>query len=597
MQSTFTKSTLALLVCLILKTLFLQAQDQHLVQKISLMDQVDLSTQIVEGKVISKESFWDDTKSHIYTKQIIEVYKVFKGQPTKTIEVITKGGIVGLQAEVVSHSLHLENGDIGLFTLQKQSSKNLSKISNSNAYKSVSDAQSFYKYSLDKNIAINPFDVIKNIDTDLYAKLENQTKSKFTEVKSLKVSTNFESNTLQRSETSNLNMAPSINSFSSIESTAGTKTILTINGNGFGNTIGKVGFSDANYGGYLYYDALTNQIISWSDTKIEVMVPDRAGTGKLKVTNASDISVVSDQKLMISYAQINLEYSNNDYQTQHIDDNGKGGYTWTMNTDFKNSGAKDAFMRAFESWTCSTGVNWEISSSTTSTSVSANDGINIITFSDNLGSGTLGQCYSRYEGCHQDGEIKWYVTEMDIIFNPNKNWNYSTSPPSSTQVDFETVTVHELGHGHQLGHVIDTNVVMHYSISTGESLRNLDDKDLSGAVDIQARSTSQTICSESVMTQSSCYAAASLSTDEFTFNNHINIYPNPAKEKISIRSDSGYDIKTLTIFNVLGKEVFKEIQNTSTNFISIDVSDYHKGIYMIQLDSSMGSAIKKVIVN
>ena len=53
---------------------------QILLKKASLEKQIKNSTLVVEGKVVSKKAFWDVENKNIYTANVIEVYKVFKGQ-------------------------------------------------------------------------------------------------------------------------------------------------------------------------------------------------------------------------------------------------------------------------------------------------------------------------------------------------------------------------------------------------------------------------------------------------------------------------------------------------------------------------------------
>lgn len=593
---TLVRSMMLLILVLLPSTPLLS---QEVIFEIPIHKQIDLASQIVEGKVISKESFWDDNHHNIYTAHTVEVYKVFKGQVQNTIEIITKGGVVELTAEIVSHSLNLKKGDFGTFMLRNNPHANLSgKGGNQNAFSSVSSAQGFYKYALDKDIVANAFGVYKGISNTFYSKISNYTKENYKQVKSLDL--NVTSNKAS-STSKSISSAVAITSFSSSSSSAGTKSVLTINGSGFGAIQGTVGFSDANYGGYLHSDALDNQIASWTDSKIEVEIPDLAGTGTIKVNTAANGSIVSSNALSIDFSQINLNYNAGSgemaYQTQHIDNNDNGGNTWTMNEDFYNSGANEAFTRAFESWTCSTGVNWEIASATTTINKNANDGVNVITFDDTMGNGTLGQCYSRYSGCYDEasGEIKWYVTEMDIVFNTNQNWNYSTNPPANDQVDFETVTVHELGHGHQLGHVVDTNVVMHYSISSGESLRTLSPEDLIGAEDVQSRSTSTTICNQLSMTASSCYQS-SLGTDDFHVEDAITVYPNPTTSHVFVKVKPGLIIEHIAIYNLEGREVYAAIERNTTAVKSINTSRYAKGIYLMKIDTDFGTISKKLIV-
>src|SRR3954470_9290841 len=72
--------------------------------KIELDEKINNSSLIIEGKVVSKKSFWNDAHTMIYTANIIEVYKSFKGNTTeKTVEIVTQGGSVGTDAISVSH--------------------------------------------------------------------------------------------------------------------------------------------------------------------------------------------------------------------------------------------------------------------------------------------------------------------------------------------------------------------------------------------------------------------------------------------------------------------------------------------------------------
>lgn len=595
MKSNYARLILVFLLCLNFNSFKAYSQKLHLVEKMPLDQQIELSSQIVEGKVISKESFWDDTHSNIYTKQIIEVYKVFKGQTLETLEIITSGGIVDLEAEVVSHSLQLQKGDIGLFLMESIGSEYAAKGIASTKFKAVSDDQGFYKYNLRKNEVVNPFEKIKDIKANFYSKIENHTKQKYTEVSLLEDVQN--ATTYKSTSTASKSTMPSlsISSFSSNTISAGTKSIITINGSGFGSTKGTVGFSDANFGGSIYYNALTNQIISWTDTQIQVEVPDRAGTGTIEVTTSNTQSVISSENLTVDFAQINLEYGNDAYQTQHVASNGNGGITWTMNQSFYNSGANAAFTRAFDNWVCNSGINWEISTSTTNITTSANDGVNVITFDSSLSSGVLGRCTSRYQGCFEGSAIKWYVSEMDIVFNPNKTWNYTTNPPTNTELDFETVTVHELGHGHQLGHVIDTNEVMHYSVSAGESVREPSAEDLNGALDVQARSTSTPVCSQLTMTDSSCFVQANLSADEFSLENQIIVYPNPAKDMLHLETNPTILASNLSLYNMLGKKVLE--RNIKTNrHESLDISSLSQGIYVLSIKTDKGNYSQKLVI-
>jgi hypothetical protein len=583
-----------ILFSIILSTSAVLAQGE--MYEISMGEQAELSTQIVEGKVISKRSFWDENRENIYTAHTIEVYKVFKGQSFNTIEVITKGGVVNLDAEVVSHSLNLRNGDLGVFMLSDIFPNINPESVNNPAYKSVSASQGFYKYSIENDKVVNTFNTIDGITNGFYEILLQNTQTNFIEIEAFNIEQRVSqfNNTLNR-----VSSTASILSFTTSSPSAGTKSVLTISGSNFGSTQGTVGFSNANYGGVIHTNALDNQVISWSDSEIKVEIPDYSGTGTIKVNTISNGTIESSNNLLIDFAQINLEYDPGGgavaYQTQHINANSNGGYTWEMNNSFSTSSAKQSFERAFNNWSCETGINWEIASATTSVNLSANDDVNVITFDigNPLPAGVVGQCYSRYSGCAVNGEIQWFVEELDIVFNDSNNWNYSTNPPVAEEIDFETAAVHELGHGHQLGHVVDTNVVMHYSISSGESLRTLSDEDISGANDVQSRSTTTSVCSQLTMTESSC---ALLGTNDFNLSAGLKIFPNPARGEVFIKNSASLNIDSISLYNLEGRLVYNSRNKNYGSLRKIDISHLSQGVYFVNINTEYGILNRKLIV-
>lgn len=585
-----------------ISSLYSQSQDHNLINKISIDKQIELSDAIIEGEVISKKSYLDNTHSRISTSNIIKVYKVFKGELiSESIEIITAGGVVDMKAVVVSHSLNLRKGDKGVFMLEKtksSSTQNKSAISFSK-FNSLGANQGFYKYDERNDRVSNMFSIIDNIKDVFYNEIISYSGKQPVIVNDFVL--NKDISTFTKTNSSKSIMAPAIASFSATENSAGTKSVLTINGSGFGTIKGTVGFSNANYGGALHTDALDNQVLSWTDSKIEVEIPDEAGTGTFMVNTPSNGSIESNTSLTIDYSQINLAYDigsgDEDFQTQHIDLNGMGGMSWTINEGFSTSEAMAPFESAMETWSCESGMNWIVGSTTTTSTLDSYDGVNLVTFGT-LPLSTLGQTFSAYSACYQDGQIKWYVTDTDIIFNDAINWNFETNNPQSGEVDFESVTVHELGHAHQLGHVIDTNVVMHYSLSSGEMLRGLSNEDIMGSQDIQNRSSSSGICSQSLTINHACSGGnPGLSLADEELDQDITIFPNPVKDALHIKNSGYQNISKIRIFNILGKEVYKLDLVNNSRVNTINVSQYSRGIYLVKLNSEIGTVTKKIIIN
>ncbi|GGK23469.1 hypothetical protein GCM10007962_17070 [Yeosuana aromativorans] len=583
---------------------------QNMLREIPLSQQIINSDLVIEGKVISKISYWENNL--IYTKNTIQVYKVFKGNSVATVDVVTEGGRVGLEALDVSSALKLRNNDTGVFLLKQDANSNrISKTSVNKTYKAYSAIQGFYKYDLMDNIATNPFNKKQGISSAFYDEIKSITRKNYVEV------SGFNAAEINKSLNQNKTLAAVISSFNPTTATAGTQNQLTINGSGFGTSIGAVGFADADNGGAGFVDALETQIVSWNDNEIVVEIPSGAGTGKVRVTPPSSSSAISSSDLTVSYSELNVVYDADDhtgdtppgvngplkpiaYPLQHYGQSFQtGGYIWKMQTDFFNDtehpGAKAAFERALETWRCTTKINWTISNTPVATDVKAKDNINVIRFDNGseLGAGVLGTCYSYYNGCSNGGSYDWYVSELDIVFDDATTWYYGTGIPTLAY-DFESVAVHELGHGHQLGHVVNTNAIMHYNISAGEANRTLSSDDIAAGNDIQSRSTTNQICLLDLMTN---YAGScSLGVDDIAFNDAVKIYPNPSHGEFYISNELNVNLTKATVYDLSGRQISEFIFSDASKTKSINLPGASKGIYFVNIHSDSGFVTKKIVI-
>jgi len=86
-----------------------------------------------------------------------------------------------------------------------------------------------------------------------------------------------------------------------------------------------------------------------------------------------------------------------------------------------------------------------------------------------------------------------------------------------------------------------------------------------------------------------------LSINKPDFSNEIKLYPNPAKQVITIENSSQSSISSIIIRSLVGKEVLVSplINNTTT----IDISSLSSGLYIINLfDNSTLVGIKQLII-
>lgn len=459
---------------------------------------ISQSELIVEGRIIAQNVRWNDAHTSICTINTISVDKLFKGQlMTEEVYLVTEGGQIGLERVEVSHSLQMSLEDEGLFTLEASPH---TFADYPTVYRATAGPQGCMLYDAATLMASTPFETYPDIENDLYPMIEaavGRSHIDFTDH--------------HRSSSSENRSVVAITTFSPTTVTGGTGTTITIDGSGFGATTGTVQFSDANDGGATFISALASQIQSWSDTQIIVEVPSRAGTGPIRVIGAG--TFVSAASLTVDYALITVPFDAGvglvANSSPHIDQNGSGGYTFQMQTDFAaNTLAAQAFTRAHDRWVDATCVNWTIGANTT-TDAAASDGVNVVRFDNGaeLPSGVLGRCTNYNSGCIIGNQSFWSVGELDLVFDDGQNWNFTQGPPSFAQYDFESVTVHELGHGHTLAHVIDPAKVMHYSLSNGSSLRSISPQEVAAGQATMAMSTINTSCGNSPMTNSpSCCA-------------------------------------------------------------------------------------------
>ncbi len=452
---------------------------------VSLEEKVNHSDLIVEGKVISQESFWNTQHTMIFTSHVIEVTKVFKGVLQEDeIEILTVGGTVGTESIEASDLLTLSRNETGIFFCHA-SQLNLKSPSSGRALMDVyAGSQGFLSYEIHSEKASAPFARYESITDELYPLLQSKTGRSFTDL-------NPDFN-IKKANKQLQPLAVSISGFSPATVNAGalldpSTNLLTISGSGFGTPSGSAAilFDDANDGvlgtplTITYNDP---HIISWTDAQIQVRVPSRVGTGNFDVRDASGSIGSSPGTLNVLYSILTSTFSVGPTvyvkEANLMNANGAGGYTILYSTstagsgvDYNSSTAKNTFQRALATWKEISGYN-VVEGGTTTIQLVSGDGSNVVMF-DNANTGTsplpagvLAVCYSYYSICTADPvNYQARKTGFDIVV---RNSGYSTGttsfaigpcPPLSSNtsdIDLETVILHELGHSLNLGHINDT---------------------------------------------------------------------------------------------------------------------------------------------
>jgi len=81
-----------------------------------------------------------------------------------------------------------------------------------------------------------------------------------------------------------------------------------------------------------------------------------------------------------------------------------------------------------------------------------------------------------------------------------------------------------------------------------------------------------------------------LSVDEFNIST-FNVFPNPTKNHWTINASS--PIKTIEVFNILGKTIFKTQENNNT--VNIDAANMQSGIYLARISTNSGTQTIKLV--
>ncbi|WP_167855292.1 matrixin family metalloprotease [Hymenobacter wooponensis] len=437
---------------------------------------------IIEGEVLESRGF-RGANGRIFTANRVRVYKLLKGNAAAELTLITEGGTVDLDRQELTNTLSVVTGEQGVFFLEPATFPGTALAGP--AWAAYGSQQGFVRYDLGGATAAEPFRTYPALDDELYRQLAPGAQPRL-----VQANPGLET-ALQRRNMPNTAakvLAPVIGLLSPLTITAGTGAVLTINGSGFGNARGNgsVEFRNADDGGASYTKITDADYVSWSDSRIQVLVPsytstgNTAGTGTVRVTTTDQQQVVSVAAVTIIYAATNAQDNASKARSVpgELNQNTRGGYTFRFDPSFAaNTAASTSWQRALVSWRCQTGVNWEVGTTRTKTGV-ADDNENSVGFDSgtDLPANVLGRTTSYYTGRYLDDartRVSFCVKEIDTQFDDAAAWQFGPGNPSASQIDFESVALHELGHAQQLSHLILPRAVMHYAVSRGQVSRTL----------------------------------------------------------------------------------------------------------------------------
>ena len=476
---------------------------------IPLEERIKYSTQIVIATLVEQQSYWDIGKKNIYTSNRFEVTAYLKhGMVQSHIYMTTLGGIVEEDAQMVFPTIQLEIGVSYCLLLDASLEKQLplevtsSRTAATAYFQPVAYVQGVLP--LKDGQYVDSFSETNWTEAHLVNKIKRHVQ--FSPI--TPTGTTFTPRTQGTPEQSlsrSSNHLSLSNGAGRTTSTfyAGTIDVdkeMIISGSGFGNQVGFLQFTNSNTGGIdMGLITYETDIVYWTDEEIRVKIPSFAGTGVVEVKNAAG-SIVGSADMIIEWSlkPVYSTYRGFEERTRQqaklLNVNEEGGYTILLNTTSGFAGhieAVDAFERALNTWQCETKVNWELDKSGVATGIEKDD-LCVIAYSTSLPQGVLGLATTRYKAlgnsrCSKMNTL-WSVKEFDIELMPESHlfkgysWNFSTDQPTAFQFDFESIVLHELGHAHGMGHVINEEHVMHFAIANGQSRRSISHKEAEGAI-------------------------------------------------------------------------------------------------------------------
>lgn len=405
---------------------------------------------------------------------------------------------------------------------------------------------------------------------------------------------------------------PEITSFSPERIPAGMGEMLTINGNNFMSRDGdsKIFFRNGDDGGLSLSEIGQADIISWSDTKIELVVPGTDKnpgwakppcSGKFEVHNRCG-DTKSDTELNIPYNILNVRAGLKSEKIAMRD-----GLCIGFSSEIP-VWARNTFKSAMDAWCAKINMNINVDYiNDASVSLAAIDGISLVS-NESVSSGggvaalVLGDVNSNLYIKTCAGESNLFE-EIDI--------KISDQALNGSMQSLYNVLVHEIGHALMLNHSDNVGItigeenryIMYYdqtNLNINSGNRPIKTDDVEGASKLFANS-SQAIqgCGGSPITTGNCNANCGTSSlFDINLINGIELFPNPSNGVLNINSKYHNIAKgVLTVYSVSGNVIlFKNELEQGLNSIDL-TGNVVPGTYIVEIiHPKLGYWAEKIIV-
>ena len=89
---------------------------------------------------------------------------------------------------------------------------------------------------------------------------------------------------------------------------------------------------------------------------------------------------------------------------------------------------------------------------------------------------------------------------------------------------------------------------------------------------------------------------ATLSNPTFEKNSAFSMYPNPAKDIVTIQYDLGFDDATIELYDISGRSISQYLMSSSTGDLQLNTSSYQAGVYIVVVKQNNGILLQQKLI-
>ncbi|RZJ35068.1 MAG: T9SS type A sorting domain-containing protein [Flavobacterium sp.] len=94
-----------------------------------------------------------------------------------------------------------------------------------------------------------------------------------------------------------------------------------------------------------------------------------------------------------------------------------------------------------------------------------------------------------------------------------------------------------------------------------------------------------------IVTNTATTTIQQLQVSDFEFASQFTLYPVPTKNILNIESKNGVEVRSVSIYNMLGQL----LQVESGSVSAVDISTLERGTYFLKIHSSKGNAVTRFV--